>query len=78
LTPTSYPMCSRAFSIDVRDNDAWNEVIGVGEYAPWVLQALGANTARQTALGAGFGLERIAALRYGIDDIRKIATTRVA
>jgi RNA polymerase sigma factor (sigma-70 family) len=78
LTPTSYPMCSRAFSLDVRDNDTWNEVIGVGEYAPWVLQALGANTAQQTALGAGFGLERIAALRYGIDDIRKIATTRVA
>ncbi|MDX2053002.1 MAG: sigma factor [Polyangiaceae bacterium] len=76
VSPTSYPMCSRAFSIDVREKDDWSEVIALGEYAPWVLQALGA-TARRTALGAGFGLERIAALRYGIDDIRKIATTRV-
>lgn len=78
VAPTSYPMCSHAFSIDVRDNDTWSEVIGVGEYAPWVLQALGITDARHTALGAGFGLERIAALRYGIDDIRKIAATRVA
>ena len=30
------------------------------------------------AMGAGVGLERVAALRYGIDDLRKVATARVA
>ena len=49
-----------------------------GEYADWVLHAMGADPRQQIALGAGFGLERIAALRHGIDDIRKIATARVA
>ena len=31
-----------------------------------------------TAIGVGYGLERLAMLRYGIDDIRKIDVSRVA
>jgi len=78
ITLTEYPMCARAWSLDVRREDEWVEVMAWGKYADWVLRALGADPARQVALGAGFGLERIAGLRYGIDDIRKIATARVA
>jgi phenylalanyl-tRNA synthetase alpha subunit len=29
-------------------------------------------------MGVGYGLERVAMLRYGIDDIRKIEHARVA
>jgi phenylalanyl-tRNA synthetase alpha chain len=78
MTPTTYPMCSRAFSLDIRRDDQWVELLAWGEYAPWVMRAIGADPERHIALGAGFGLERVAALRYGIDDIRKIATTSVA
>jgi RNA polymerase sigma-70 factor (ECF subfamily) len=78
MTPTEYPMCARAWSLDVRRDDEWIEVMAWGEYAEWVVRAIGAEPDRHIALGAGFGLERIAALRYGIDDIRKIATARVA
>lgn len=78
MTSTDYPMCSRAFSLDVRQGGEWVELLAWGEYADWVLRAIGADPARHIALGAGFGLERIAALRYGIDDIRKVATARVA
>jgi phenylalanyl-tRNA synthetase alpha subunit len=78
LTPTEYPMCARAWSLDIRSGDAWVELMAWGEYADWVLRALGADPERQVALGAGFGLERAAALRYGIDDVRKIATARVS
>jgi RNA polymerase sigma factor (sigma-70 family) len=78
LTPTEYPMCARAWSLDVRHEGEWIEVMAWGEYAEWVLRALGADARRQVAFGAGFGLERVAALRYGIDDVRKIATARVA
>lgn len=75
--PTEYPMCRRPFSLDVRHAERWIEVLALGEYADWVIRALGADPEHQIALGAGFGLERIAALRYGIDDIRKVAGMRV-
>ena len=39
---------------------------------------LGADPARHTAMGVGYGLERVAMLHYGIDDIRKIDVARVA
>lgn len=78
MTSTDYPMCARAFSLDVRHDDQWIELLAWGEYADWVLRALGADPKRHIALGAGFGLERIAALCHGIDDIRKVATARVA
>jgi phenylalanyl-tRNA synthetase alpha subunit len=78
MTPTDYPMCSRAWSLDVRHEQEWVEIMAWGQYADWVVRALGAEPRQQTALGAGFGLERIAALHYGIDDLRKLATARVS
>jgi phenylalanyl-tRNA synthetase alpha chain len=78
MTPTDYPMCARAWSLDVRRDDRWVELLAWGEYADWVLRALGADPNQHIALGAGFGLERLAMLRFGIDDIRKIASTQVA
>jgi RNA polymerase sigma factor (sigma-70 family) len=77
VSPTSYPMCRRAWSLDVMRGDQWVEVMAWGEYADWVLRGIGADPERQTALGAGLGLERLAGLKYGIDDIRKIATASV-
>jgi phenylalanyl-tRNA synthetase alpha subunit len=77
LTPTEYPMCERAWSLDVQHEGAWVELMAWGRYADWVVRALGADPGRHAAFGAGYGLERAAALRYGIDDIRKIATLRV-
>ncbi len=69
---------ARAWSLDVRRNDEWIELMAWGHYADWVLRAIGAEPERHVAVGAGFGLERIAALKYGIDDIRKMATASVA
>ena len=39
---------------------------------------LGGDPAVHRAIGVGHGLERLAMLRYGIDDIRKIDGARVA
>jgi phenylalanyl-tRNA synthetase alpha subunit len=39
---------------------------------------LGGDPAQHTAMGVGYGLERFAMLRYGIDDIRKIDLAQVA
>ena len=39
---------------------------------------VGGDPARHIALGVGYGLERVAMLRHGIDDIRKIDVTSAA
>jgi phenylalanyl-tRNA synthetase alpha subunit len=70
-------MCARAFSLDVRRDEEWVELMAWGEYADWIVRALGADPAHQVAFGAGFGLERAAAIRYGIDDVRRVAAARV-
>ncbi|HEY5373286.1 MAG TPA: hypothetical protein VIK01_06345 [Polyangiaceae bacterium] len=49
-----------------------------GEYAAWVLQGIGADPELQSAIGAGMGLERLASLKYCIDDVRKIATASIS
>ena len=43
-----------------------------------IVRHLGGDPTRHTAMGVGYGLERFAMLRYGIDDIRKIDVARVA
>lgn len=48
----------------------WLEVLGSGMVDPAVLQAVGYDPERVQGFAFGIGLERIAMLRYGIDDIR--------
>ena len=43
-----------------------------------IVEHLGGDPTRHIAVGVGYGLERIAMLRYGIDDARKIDVASVA
>ena len=78
IAPVQYPMCSRAWELDVEENGEWVEVLAWGVFADRIVTHLGADPARHAAMGVGYGLERLAMLRYGIDDIRKIDVARVA
>ena len=78
IMPTSYPTCSEAWDVDVEQHGRWWEVIAFGVFTDRVVEHLGADARRQTAIGAGYGLERLAMLRYGIDDIRKMDVSQVA
>ena len=78
IVPVQYPMCSRAWELEVEENGEWLEVLAWGVFTERIVAHLGADPARHTAMGAGYGLERFAMLRYGIDDIRKIDVARVA
>ncbi|RJQ86513.1 MAG: phenylalanine--tRNA ligase subunit alpha [Desulfobacteraceae bacterium] len=49
----------------------WLEILGSGMVHPAVLENVGYDTARVTGFAFGMGVERIAMLKYGIDDIRK-------
>lgn len=48
----------------------WIEVLGCGMVHPNVLKVGGVDTERHTGFAFGMGVERIAMLRHGIDDIR--------
>jgi phenylalanyl-tRNA synthetase alpha chain len=48
----------------------WMEVLGAGMVHPAVFEAVGYDPDTYTGLAFGMGVERIAMLKYGIDDIR--------
>ncbi|MFW5982647.1 MAG: phenylalanine--tRNA ligase subunit alpha [Candidatus Brocadiia bacterium] len=48
----------------------WLELLGAGMVDPNVFDAVGYDAERYTGFAFGMGIERLAMLRYGIDDIR--------
>ena len=78
IVPTKYAMCSQAWELEVEKDGQLHEVMAWGVYTDRIVRHLGADPTRHVAVGAGYGLERLAALRYGIDDIRKIDSATVA
>ena len=78
IVPTRYAMCSQAWELEVEMDGQLHEVMAWGVYTDRIVRHLGGDPERHAAVGAGYGLERLAALRYGIDDIRKIDSATVA
>ena len=70
--------CAIPWYREVDANGEWLEVLAWGVFTDRVVAHLGGDPARHVAMGVGYGLERLAMLRYGIDDIRKIDVARVA
>jgi phenylalanyl-tRNA synthetase alpha chain len=50
--------------------EGWIEILGAGMVHPEILANMGYDADRYTGFAAGMGIERIAMLRYGIEDIR--------
>ncbi len=55
------PVCKRT---------GWLEILGSGMVHPSVLEAVGYDSERYTGFAFGTGIERVAMLKYGVDDIR--------
>ena len=55
------PVCKRT---------GWLEILGSGMVHPAVLEAVGYDSERYTGFAFGTGIERVAMLKYGVDDIR--------
>ena len=79
IVPTEYAMCSQAWELEVEDDDGqFSELLAWGVFTDRIVSHLGGDPARHTAVGVGYGLERLAMQRYKIDDIRKIDVASVA
>jgi phenylalanyl-tRNA synthetase alpha chain len=63
-------MC-RGAGCRVCSHTGWIEVLGSGMVHPALYENVGYDTDRYTGFAFGMGVERIAMLKYGIDDIRK-------
>ena len=78
IVPTQYQMCSQSWEIEIEDDGRWFEVLAWGVFSDRIVRHLGGDPERQLAVGVGYGLERLAMLRYGIDDIRRVEVASVA
>lgn len=63
-------MC-RGAGCRVCSQSGWIEVLGAGMVHPAVFENVGYDTTRFTGFAFGMGIERIAMLKFGVDDIRK-------
>ena len=63
-------MC-RGKGCRVCSHTGWIEILGSGMVHPAVFENVGYDTSRYTGFAFGMGIERIAMLKYRIDDIRK-------
>jgi phenylalanyl-tRNA synthetase alpha chain len=81
--PSFFPFTEPGAEVDIRcvicrgkgcrvcDHTGWLEILGAGMVHPAVFEMVGYDTDRYTGFAFGMGIERIAMLKYGIEDIRK-------
>jgi phenylalanyl-tRNA synthetase alpha chain len=69
--PFTEPSCEvDLLWVDKKGNEEWLEVAGCGMVDPNVFDAVGIDSEKYTGWAWGFGIERLAMLKYGINDIR--------
>ena len=69
--PSYFPFTEPSAEVDIRINKGpWLEVLGSGIVHPAVFRSVGIDTEQFTGYAFGMGVERLAMLRYGVDDLR--------
>jgi len=80
--PSYFPFTEPSVEVDVScfncggkgcnicKNSGWIEILGAGMVHPNVLEMSGYDSTKMRGFAFGIGVERVAMLRYGIDDIR--------
>jgi phenylalanyl-tRNA synthetase alpha chain len=73
--PSYFPFTEPSAEVDIGWQQAdgssrWLEVLGCGMVHPNVLRKAGIDPERYTGFAFGLGVERLAMLRYGVDDLR--------
>ena len=68
--PSYFPFTEPSAEVDIMGDNGWLEVLGCGMVHPKVLENVGIDSNKYTGLAFGMGVERLAMLQYGIDDLR--------
>ena len=69
--PSYFPFTEPSAEVDIRsENGKWLEILGCGIVNPIVLNNCNIDSEKYSGLAFGLGVERIAMLKYGVNDIR--------
>ena len=68
--PSYFPFTEPSAEVDIEGKDGWLEVLGCGMVHPNVLKNVGIDPEKYSGLAFGMGVERLAMLYYGVDDLR--------
>ncbi len=69
--PSYFPFTEPSAEVDVlSESGRWLEILGCGMVHPNVLKGVGVDPEEYTGYALGFGVERLAMLRYGVEDLR--------
>jgi phenylalanyl-tRNA synthetase alpha chain len=68
--PSFFPFTEPSAEIDMSFGEGWLEIAGAGQVHPNVLQAVGIDPQRWQGFAFGMGPDRLAMLRYGVNDLR--------
>ncbi|MDX1923890.1 MAG: phenylalanine--tRNA ligase subunit alpha [Rickettsiaceae bacterium] len=72
LRPSFFPFTTPSAEVDVRFGDGnWLEILGCGMIHPNVLKNAGIDSDLYQGYASGLGVERVAMLKYGINDLRQ-------
>ena len=70
--PSYFPFTEPSAEVDIlSENGKWLEILGCGIVNPIVLENCNINSNEYSGLALGLGVERIAMLKYGVNDIRE-------
>lgn len=70
LRASFFPFVEPGVEMDIKWGDRWLEVCGAGMLHPNVFKAAGLNPADWQGLAFGSTIDRLAMIKYGIEDIR--------
>ena len=68
--PSYFPFTEPSAEIDMSFRDGWLEIGGCGMVHPQVLRNVDIDADRYQGFAFGMGLDRLAMLRYGVNDLR--------
>ena len=68
--PSYFPFTEPSAEVDIMGEKGWLEILGCGMVHPTVLENVGIDPRKYSGFAFGMGVERIAMLRYGINDLR--------
>ncbi len=77
LRPSYFPFTEPSVEVDVHDGEQYVEILGGGMVHPNVLKMGGYDPDKMQGFAFGIGVERLAMLKYEVDDIRRFYTNDI-